>query len=123
MKSKTKQPLDDLVKSIGEIAKKLNQLARQAEQQYTLEVEAILKAQSRDPQRIEHTLDGMLDFCFDPSMLILYKKLCRYYFKIDPEATAFYVYAYRDMWDEKEGKGMENRGSGNRISKGKRDLP
>lgn len=109
MKSKTKQPLDDLVKSIGEIAKKLNQLARQAEQQYTLEVEAILKAQSRDPQRIEHTLDGILDFCFDPSMLILYKKLCRYYFEIDPEATASYVNAYRELWDDEERPKSERR--------------
>ena len=104
MKSKTKPQLDDLVKSIGELAKTRNQIARRAEQQYTLEVEALLKAQSRDPQRIEHLLDGMLDFCFDSAMLSLYKKLCRYYFKIDPEATASYVYAYRDMWDE-EGEG------------------
>ena len=103
MKSKTKPQLDDLVKSIGELAKARNQLARQAEQQYAFEVEAILKAQSRDPQRIEHLLDGMLDFCFDSAMLRLYKKLCRYYFEIDPVATASYVYAYRDMWDE-EGK-------------------
>ena len=102
MKSKTKPQLDDLVKSIGDLIKTRNQLARQAEQQYTFDVEAILKAQSRDPQRIEHLLDGMLDFCFDSAMLSLYKKLCRYYFKIDPEATASYVYAYRDMWDEGE---------------------
>jgi hypothetical protein len=94
--------LDDLVKSIGELAKARNQLARQAEQQYTFEVEALLKAQSRDPQRIEHLLDGILDFCFDSAILSLYKKLCRYYFKINPEVTASYVYAYRDMWDEGE---------------------
>ena len=102
MKSKTKPQLDDLVKSIGELAKARNQLARQAEQQYTFEVEAILKAQSRDPQQIEHLLDGMLDFCFDSAMLSLYKKLCLYYFKINPGATASYVYAYRDMWDKGE---------------------
>ena len=100
MKSKTKLQLDDLVKSIGEHVKTRNQLARRAEQQYTLEVEAILKAQNRNPQRIEHLLDGILDFCFDSAMLSLYKKLCRYYFKINPEVTASYVYAYRDMWDE-----------------------
>ncbi|MBI5582961.1 MAG: hypothetical protein HY892_03985 [Deltaproteobacteria bacterium] len=92
--------MDDLVKSIGELVKTRNQIARRAEQQYTLEVEALLKAQSREPRRIEHLLGGMLDFCFDSEMLRLYKKLCRYYFKIDPEATASYVYAYRDMWDE-----------------------
>jgi hypothetical protein len=104
MKNKTKPQLDDLVKSIGELAKTRNRLARQAEQQYTFEVEALLKAQSRDPQRIEHLLDGMLDFCFDSAMLSLCKKLCRYYFKIDPEATAPYVYTYRDMWDEGGGR-------------------
>ena len=109
MKSKTKLQLDDLVKSIGELAKTRNQLSRQAEQQYSFEVEAILKAQSRDPQRIEHLLDGMLDFCFDPEMLRLYKELCRYYFKIDPEATVSYVYAYRELWDE---KGEADKGEG-----------
>jgi hypothetical protein len=104
MKSETKPQMDDLVKKIGELVKTRNQLARQAEQQYTFEVEALLKDQSRDPQRIEHLLNGLLDFCFDPAMLSLYKKLCRYYFKINPEATAWYVYAYRELWDE-EGEG------------------
>ena len=100
--------MDELVRVIGEHAKTLNQLAHQAEKQYGPEVEAILRDESLDHRRIEHTLDGMLDFCFDPSMLILYKKLCRYYFKIDSEATASYVYFYREMWDEKE----EERGEG-----------
>ncbi len=44
----------------------------------------------------------MLDFCFDDKMLLLYKKLCRYYYDINPEATVSYVYAYREMWDEQE---------------------
>jgi hypothetical protein len=29
--------------------------------------------------------------------LILYKKLCRYYFAIDPATTALYIDAYREM--------------------------
>lgn len=114
--------MDELVRVIGGLARTRNHLAHQAVQQYGSEVEAILRDQCRDPQRIEHTLDGMLDFCFDPSMLILYKKLCRYYFKIDPEATASYVYLYREMWDEKEEERVgERRGSVNRKRKG--DLP
>lgn len=68
--------------------------------QYSTEVDAILKTQCRDSRRIEHCLDGMLDFCFDDGMLALYKKLCRYYFDIDPEATVFYANAYREMWDQ-----------------------
>jgi hypothetical protein len=100
MKSKRKPQMDDLVQAIGEIAKARDNLAHQAEKLYALEVESILRSQSRDPRQIERLLDGMLDFCFDPAMLGLYKKLCRYYFEIDPEATASYVYAYREMWDE-----------------------
>jgi hypothetical protein len=33
-------------------------------------------------------------------MLVLYKKLCRYYYEIDAEAAVSYVHAYRKMWDE-----------------------
>jgi hypothetical protein len=92
--------MDDLVQSIGEIAQECRRLARQAEKQYTLDVEDILRTRCRDPQRIEHLLDGMLDFGFDAEVVRLYKKLCRYYLEIDPMATASYVFAYRDMWDE-----------------------
>ena len=44
----------------------------------------------------------MLDFCFDDEMLMLYKKLCRYYFDIDSAATASYVNIYREMRDSKD---------------------
>jgi len=75
------------------------ELAREAERQYSAEVEGILKVQSPDSRRIERCLDGMLDFCFDQGMLDLYRKLCRYYFAIAPEATVSYVHAYREMWE------------------------
>ena len=100
MKTKIEPQMDDLAQCIGQIAKDRQKLARQAEQHFTIEVGAILKDQSCDPQRIERLLDGMLDFCFDAMILALYKKVCRYYFKIDPSATVSYIYAYRDLWDE-----------------------
>ena len=71
MKSKTKLHINDLVQSIGEIAQASRELARQAEKQYAPEVEDILRTQCRDPQRIEHLLDGMLDFGFDAAMVRL----------------------------------------------------
>jgi hypothetical protein len=92
--------LSSLVQSISKLIKASRELSQQAERQYSTEVAAILHTQSRDSRRIEHLLDDMLGFCFDPNMLNLYKKLCRHYWDIDPEATASYVYAYRDMWDE-----------------------
>ena len=99
-KTKRKTQLNKLVRSIGKIIAGRDGLARQAEKQYTVEVENILLTRSRDARRINRTLDGILDFCFDPSLLGLYKKLCRYYYGIDPVATASYVYAYRDMWED-----------------------
>jgi hypothetical protein len=102
MNSQHNQSMTEMVQTIRKLAVAQQQLARQAEQQYSFEVEAILRTKCRDPQHIEFLLDRMLDFCFDDEMLSLYKKLCRYYFKIDPVATASYVYAYREMWDEEE---------------------
>ena len=110
MKSKAKPRMDDLVQSIGEIARAGRRLARQAEKQYTPEVEDILRTRCCDSRRIELLLDGMLDFGFDAAMVRLYKKLCRYYFEIDPRATVSYVYAYRDMWDEEWQVKGEDRG-------------
>lgn len=102
MNSQHNQSMTEMVETIGKLALAQQQLARQAEQLYSVEVDALLREKCRDPQHIERLLDGMLDFCFDDEMLLLFKKLCRYYFKIDPVATASYVYAYREMWDEEE---------------------
>jgi predicted DNA-binding protein len=102
MQNETQSRMDNLVQSIGELAGGAQKLAYEAARQYLAEVENILKAQSRDSKHIERCLDGMLDFCFDDGMLVLYKKLCRYYFDIDPKATVSYVHAYREMWDEQE---------------------
>jgi len=93
---------DEFVQAIGKLVGEVRQLARQAEQQYTVEVEAVLQAQSHACQRIERLLDGMLDFGFDAATVSLYGKLCRYFFDIDAETAVFYVKAYRDMWDEEE---------------------
>jgi hypothetical protein len=80
VKSKKEPRIDDLVNRIGELARNAQKLSRVAEKLYSVEVDAILKAKNRDPMRIERCLDGMLDFCFDDEVLLLYKKLCRYYF-------------------------------------------
>ena len=102
MNSHHNQSMTDLVGTIGKIAVEQKQLARQAEHLYSVEVDSVMRDKCRDPQRIERLLDGILDFCFDDEMLRLFKKLCRYYFKIDQEATVSYVHTYREMWDEEE---------------------
>jgi hypothetical protein len=84
---------------IDELAASLVSLTQQAVAEYAPLVETIVSERSQDVQHIERLLDGLLDFCFEPAALLLYKKLCRHYYAIDPADAAWYVNAYREMWD------------------------
>lgn len=61
-------------------------------------VRDILQNRSRDTRLIEHTLDHLLDHACIPQGLASFKSLCRYYWQINPQATANYIFAYREMW-------------------------
>jgi hypothetical protein len=84
---------------LRQVAGQLTALFREAIEAANTDVDAIIQSGERDAQRIEHQLDHMLGFCCDPDMLLVFKRLCRYYYAIDPVATAGYVQAYRGMWD------------------------
>ena len=85
--------------NLDQLAGQMVALFRQAVPLATAEVDAIIQSGEQDTHRIEHQLDHMLGFCCDPDMLVAFKRLCRYYFDIDPVATAEHVNAYRVMWD------------------------
>ena len=91
---------DTLFNSMRDLVMEHQRLTIQARHLYAPEVNGVINENCRDPKRIERLLDCVLDFAFEPQMLLLYKKLCRYYFKINPQVTTSYVYAYRDMWDD-----------------------
>ena len=100
---------DTTPETIMALVREMRDLEQQAAQQYRPVVDDILRTGSRDARHIEHTLDGLLDFCgFDP-VLAMYQQLCRHYWDIDPEATAFYVNAYRENWDSDAPKGSHDR--------------
>ena len=80
----------------------LQQLQLQAAQQYQPMVDELVHTGSRDVQQIEHTLDGLLDFCGHAPVLEMYRRLCRHCWDIDPAATAYCVNAYRERWDSDE---------------------
>jgi len=90
-----------IIKSIGKLAKEMKRLAARAGKEYAPVVDSIVRSRTKDTRHIEQTLDGLLDFCWDPATLRLFKKLCRYYYTIDPKATVEYINAYRNIWDEK----------------------
>lgn len=99
---KKTDPLQDhaaFFETLRGLAEQLQALNRQAVIEYTPVVEAIIRSGDRDIRHIEHTLDGLLNFCgYDPA-LQLYRRLCRHYYDIDPVATVSYVEAYRELWD------------------------
>ena len=101
-KNKNKDSYDELFQSISQIAEATQQLAGQAVMLYTPIVENIIKSKTTDSNQIEHTLDHILDFCFNDQMLLLFKKLCRFLYFIDQEGAFFYVNAYREMWDNED---------------------
>jgi hypothetical protein len=100
-----------LTDNLHQLAGHMVALFRQAVPLANAEVDAIIQSGERDTHRIEHQLDHMLGFCCDPDMLLAFKRLCRYYFDIDPVATTEYVNSYREMWDmpdeaENEGRAV-----------------
>jgi hypothetical protein len=97
---------DALLKNVSALVGQMQGLARQAHAQYIVEVDALIAVRSRDARHIERLLDGILDFGFDDAMTQLFKRLCRYYYTLDPAATADYVHSYRDMWDSEEEVGL-----------------
>lgn len=84
---------------LHQLAGQMVALFRQAVPLANAEVDAIIQSGERDANRIDHQLDHMLGFCCDPDMLLAFKRLCRYYYSIDPVATAEHIHAYREMWD------------------------
>ncbi|MDR0536483.1 MAG: hypothetical protein LBH04_00295, partial [Tannerellaceae bacterium] len=62
-------------------------------------VDDIISHQSKDTKEIEHLLDYMLGFADDEKILVSYRKLCRYYFDINQQATAEYIQFYKEMYD------------------------
>ncbi len=71
-------------------------------------VNDIIQDRCLDAQHIQRTLDAVFDCAGLPEGLLLYKKLCRYYYDIDPETTARYVYDYRDWYENDDTSDLDD---------------
>ena len=89
-------------RAILDLVDSLRELEHRAALQYRPVIDDSLRTGSRDAQHIEHTLDGLLDFCGHEPVVLMYRQLCRHYWQLDPAATAFYINAYRERWDSNE---------------------
>ena len=92
---------------IRTLAASLQELHRQMVKSYEPIVQSIIQSRSRDVQEIEQALDRLLDCACIPEGLHLFKAFCRYYYNINPAATASYVHAYREMWDSEADQEQE----------------
>ncbi len=93
---------EELFESIKDVAAQLSQLHVQIARQQEPVVRHLIATQSRDEKAIERTLDQLLDVACHDEGLKLFRRLCRYYWDIHPEATAEYINAYRELWDDQQ---------------------
>ncbi len=96
---------ENTLNDLKDLAKQINELNEQAYSIYLPLVDELISSKRKDSNEIEHLLDRILDIACTDKGLLLYKKLCRYYWGIDKEATAYYVNTYREMWDDESLKG------------------
>jgi hypothetical protein len=97
-----------LLKDIGEMIEKIQAITQEATAQLKPQVLYIIRNNITAHNQIERLLDSLLDYagmCDDG--LYLFKRLCRYYYPINPQATAEYVYTYRDLYDSDNAAGSE----------------
>ena len=97
----------DLLGDLSAAIAPLQTLHQQAVETLAPSVRKIIESRSRDVRLIEHTLDHLLDHACIPQGLALFKSLCRYYWNLNPQATASYINAYREMWDSDDQETQE----------------
>lgn len=96
------EPPDEFYKEVRELAVELEQLYKSAEKMFAPMVDSVIQSKCMDIESTERLLDNLLSFaCYEP-ILVLFKKLCRYYYPINPQVVSDYVYAYKEMWDDEE---------------------
>jgi len=89
----------DNLMDMQSICEGISSLSKLAVEQYTPLVDEIISQKITDEHHIESTLDRLLDVCFDNKILFLYRKLCKYYYDINSQATIEYIDYYKKMYD------------------------
>ena len=90
-----KQELYDMCKTIIDLNKQKYVIVKD-------EIEKIIRDNVNDERYIQRKLDEMLDillFYEKDDSLLLFRKLCKYYFSINPIVTARYINYYKEQND------------------------
>lgn len=90
--------IDSLARKLAPIVDSMKELYNLAVEEYTLLVEDICNRRATEDE-VEWLLTRMLDFADDDRILLLYKRVCRAYLMIYPEAILYYIMEYRKWYD------------------------
>jgi hypothetical protein len=82
-----------------DLAESINKITQEAFIIYEPQVQRIYLNKVKDEKEIERVIEALLDYSYDDKILLLFKRLCQYYYKINPEITCEYVMIYRNLWD------------------------
>lgn len=102
-----KNSYPELLAQLQTLTADLQALREQGIAALTPVVQELVHSGSSNVQRIEHTLDQLLDLACVPEGLALFKTLCRHYWALAPQAATDYVHIYREMWGD-EGESDTN---------------
>lgn len=89
-------------KHIHQLAGQIEDAGNQIGKAWEPEVDQIIREKSKDEDRIERALDYILTGAFHEETLQVFKKLCRYYYTINPSATVRHINYYREMWNSED---------------------
>lgn len=87
---------------IFEMCRELIKLQEQQYKVVKMEIDGIINNRIKNEMYIERKLDEMLDilsFYENDETLLTFRKLCRYYYDINPQATVDYIMFYKEQND------------------------
>ena len=97
---------ENLLQDLSAIAQRFKDIHNDAVIAYTPQVQELCAKQATENE-VGWMLDWLLMYAGDERMLKLYKQVCRAYWKIYPEAIAFYIMEYRKEYDRESLIGTE----------------
>lgn len=83
-----------------ETTSQLAGLQKQAEREYNVVVNDLIRSNCQDANRIALTLDYLLSFAAEGECHMLYRRLCMHLYSFDPQCAAEYIRYWSEEWDE-----------------------
>ncbi len=102
MKKIKKQDYTDLVKSISAIAEQMCDLNRRAVIEYTPVVNHLIESKCQDSNKVELTLDYIMDFAGNGDGLALFQRLLEYLKTINLQGAEVYQRYWNEHWNDDE---------------------